>query len=125
MRGVAVEAAGGPLDGRARRRDAAGKNFLPSLFTNPVVFPILPQEVQELCEEWQPEPLAGPIMAARADATPPVVSSDVGPYIVADGRRVLNLASTNFLGIAGDPEIRVRHSWCTDLQQSSLASAPM
>ena len=66
------------------------------------------QEVDELCAEWQPEPLEGPVLPmGRTHLQPPVLSSDVGPYVIADGRRVLNLATTNFLGIAGDPAIRV------------------
>ena len=32
------------------------------------------QEVDELCEEWQPEPLCGPLPAAQRDYEPPVIS---------------------------------------------------
>lgn len=68
-----------------------------------------PQEIDELCDEWQPEPLEGEgVPPARQNLQPPVISDDVGTHVTADGRRVLNLASTNFLGIAGDPDIRVR-----------------
>lgn len=65
------------------------------------------KEIDELCNEWQPEPLeGGGVPPARQRLQPPVISDDVGTHVTANGRRVLNLASTNFLGIAGDPDIR-------------------
>ena len=66
------------------------------------------QEIDELCSEWKPEPLEGDALPpARRQLQAPIVTSGVGPYITADGRRVLNMASTNFLGIAGDAGIKV------------------
>lgn len=65
------------------------------------------QEIDELCNEWQPEPLEDAVLPARQHLDPPVLSDTAGPYVTADSRRVLNLASTNFLNIAGDPDIRV------------------
>lgn len=45
--------------------------------------------------------------AERRDLATPVITGDVGRYLVADGVRLLNFVSTNFLGIAGDPTIEV------------------
>lgn len=79
------------------------------------------QEIDELCNEWQPDPLEGEgVPPARQQLQPPVILSDIGPYITADGRRVLNLASTNFLGIAGDPGIRVSIAASQQLRTSQV-----
>ena len=52
---------------------------------NLLVLPLLPvmllahrgcpavQEIDELCDEWQPEPLAGPLPAAQSNFEPPVI----------------------------------------------------
>ena len=94
------------------------------------------QEVQELCDEWQPEPLHGPLTKFQQLLQVPVISrsaharrpprfaprrprscialmkcrpstrSDTGPYVVANGKRVLNCVSFNFLGAAGNAEVR-------------------
>lgn len=70
--------------------------------------PRTPQEIDELCSEWKPEALEGDALPpARRQLQAPVVTSGVGPYITADGRHVLNMASANFLGIAGDAGIKV------------------
>ena len=36
------------------------------------------------------------------------LSSVAGAWVVANGRRVLNMVSLNFLGVAGDPVVMVR-----------------
>lgn len=36
------------------------------------------------------------------------LSSVAGAWVVANGRRVLNMVSLNFLGVAGDPAVMVR-----------------
>jgi hypothetical protein len=36
--------------------------------------------------------------------------SAAGAWVVANGRRVLNMVSLNFLGVAGDPVVNVRPS---------------
>ena len=70
--------------------------------------PLTEREVQELCDEWQPEPLGGALTAFQrswVDA-PLVVSSDIGRLTTVNGRAVLDFVSLNFLGLAGHPTIR-------------------
>ena len=132
------------------------------------------QEIDDLCEEWQPEPLHKPLPNSQALPEPPVISrccctfttlwvptplctddalyaawqmpwwhavtmrcsaslprrgevtayvrswhvkahmlcSAAGAWVVANGRRALNMVSPNFLGVAGDPGIMVRAQSC-------------
>lgn len=80
-----------------------------------------PQEVDELCAEWEPEALGAPLPEQRRGLQAPLVDGDVGPRIQADGRTLLNLASSNFLGLAGDESIRVPHRQCP---QTSARTKP-
>lgn len=64
------------------------------------------KEVDELCAEWEPEPLAPPLSEAQQNWREPVVSSDAGRMVTVNGRQALNMSSLNFLGIAGSPEVR-------------------
>jgi serine palmitoyltransferase len=70
--------------------------------------PLSEKEVQELCDEWQPEPLGAPLtefQRAFVD-TPLVNSSTVGRVATINGRAgVLDFVSLNFLGLAGHPDI--------------------
>ncbi|CAD6933328.1 unnamed protein product [Tilletia laevis] len=75
-----------------------------------------PREIDELVEDWNPEPLCAPLTAAEVDelenvptiigpaSTRPVISSQV----LNKGKptQVLNLASYNFTDLAGQPEIK-------------------
>lgn len=66
------------------------------------------KEVQELCDEWQPEPLAGPLTEFQrtwVDA-PLVTTSAVGRVTTVNGKDALDFASLNFLGLSGHPDIR-------------------
>ena len=49
--------------------------------------------------------------------------SAAGAWVVANGRRVLNMVSLNFLGVAGDPVIMVRSHQATDSQKAEKASS--
>ena len=55
-------------------------------------------------EEWTPEPLVKP---SRTDRSPPVLQTAAGTNPRVDGKRVLNFASFNFLGLAGHKAIEV------------------
>ena len=70
--------------------------------------PLTEKEVQELCDEWQPEPLAGPLTEFQRTWVdrPLVTSSTVGRVTTVNGKDVLDFASLNFLGLAGHPDIR-------------------
>jgi len=71
------------------------------------------QEIDELVDEWQPEPLVTPITAEQiADlAKVPVIQGPNGPrpkLMNNNGETVLNLASLNFTGLAGNELIKQR-----------------
>jgi serine palmitoyltransferase len=63
--------------------------------------------VEELCAEWEPEPLHAELTEfQRSWQAPLLLSSDVGREVTVNGRPALNLASLNFLGVAGEESIR-------------------
>lgn len=70
------------------------------------------QEIDELVDEWVPEPLAQPLSPAeRADlGAVPIVAGPNGPKpkLVATGKTATNLASLNFAGLAGNEHIKQR-----------------
>ncbi|KAH9983383.1 serine palmitoyltransferase [Russula compacta] len=70
------------------------------------------KEIDELVDEWTPEPLGVPLTTEeQADlASVPVVSGPNGPRpkLVNTGKQVLNLASYNFTGLAGNETIKER-----------------
>ncbi|KAH8977845.1 serine palmitoyltransferase [Lactarius hatsudake] len=70
------------------------------------------KEVDELVEEWTPEPLGAPLTPEEQSdlASVPVVSGANGPRpkLANTGKQVLNLASYNFTGLAGNETIKVR-----------------
>ncbi|KAN0139450.1 Pyridoxal phosphate-dependent transferase [Lactarius tabidus] len=70
------------------------------------------QEIDELADEWIPEPLGAPLTPEeQADlASVRVVSGANGlrPKLVNTGKQVLNLASYSFTGLAGNKTIKVR-----------------
>lgn len=71
------------------------------------VAPLTAREVEELCEEWEPEPLGGALTAVQRAwvDSPLVVTSPPGRLTTVNGRPALDLASANYLGLAGHPEI--------------------
>ncbi|KAH8980688.1 serine palmitoyltransferase [Lactarius akahatsu] len=70
------------------------------------------KEVDELVDEWTPEPLGAPLTPEEQSdlASVPVVSGANGPRpkLANSGKQVLNLASYNFTGLAGNEVIKVR-----------------
>lgn len=84
------------------RSDSGGKHFIQ--FTE--------KEIDELVDEWTPEPLGQPLSPEEeADlASVPIVSGPNGskPKLVGTGKQVLNLASFNFTGLAGNETIKQR-----------------
>ncbi|KAI9438081.1 serine palmitoyltransferase [Lactarius indigo] len=69
------------------------------------------KEVDELVDEWIPEPLGAPLTPEEQSdlASVPVVSGPNGPRpkLVNTGKQVVNLASYNFTGLAGNEVIKV------------------
>ncbi|CAI5493657.1 unnamed protein product [Closterium sp. Naga37s-1] len=64
------------------------------------------QEVDTLCEEWVPEPLHPPAPPQALARHVPVLDKAGEPWTVADGRKMLNLASMNFLGLIGNTHVQ-------------------
>ncbi|PPQ84171.1 hypothetical protein CVT24_002217, partial [Panaeolus cyanescens] len=66
--------------------------------------------VDELVDEWIPEPLAQPLTTTEESdlAALPVVSGQNGPKprMVANGKQVINLASYNFAGLANSEALK-------------------
>ncbi|TFK32397.1 serine palmitoyltransferase [Crucibulum laeve] len=82
------------------RADRNGKHFIQ--FSD--------KEVDELVDEWTPEPLGQPLTAQeQADlGAVPIVAGPNGPKpkLVSSGKTALNLASFNFTGLAGNEDIK-------------------
>ncbi|XP_073009466.1 long chain base biosynthesis protein 1b [Typha latifolia] len=66
--------------------------------------PLTEKEIDELCEEWVPEPLCPPI-TEEMQAEPPTLESAAGPHTVINGKEVVNFASANYLGLIGNEKI--------------------
>lgn len=69
------------------------------------------QEVDELVDEWIPEPLVQELTPAEEAelAAVPVVTGPNGPKPkLANGKTVTNLASFNWTGLAGNEHIKER-----------------
>ncbi|CAG9461656.1 unnamed protein product [Pedinophyceae sp. YPF-701] len=77
--------------------------------------PLTEAEIDQLCAEWQPQPLAPPPVDGEtgrpdddgADAAP-LVSSPPLRTVIANGRETLNFGSANFLMAGGDASITER-----------------
>ncbi|KAH7926924.1 PLP-dependent transferase [Leucogyrophana mollusca] len=84
------------------RADRSGKNFIK--FSE--------KEIDELVDEWTPEPLTQPLTEwdQRDLSSVPIISGPSGPKpkILATGKTVTNLASFNFAGLAGNEHIKER-----------------
>eukprot|EP00126_Sphaerothecum_destruens_P011701 Sdes_comp20948_c0_seq1m18570 len=64
-------------------------------------------EIDELCAEWSPEPLVpADFLPDPDDEKIIVVESAVSEKVIVGGKEMVNLASFNFLGMIGDPEIQ-------------------
>ncbi|GLJ18765.1 hypothetical protein SUGI_0335090 [Cryptomeria japonica] len=70
--------------------------------------PLTPKEIDELCEEWIPEPLHPPI-TKEMEYEPHVLESAAGPRTIVSGKEVINFTSANYLGLTGNENI-VKHA---------------
>jgi len=69
--------------------------------------PLTEQEIDELCEEWAPEPLEPP--GAPPAPAPVVMTGPPLPHVtVGGGRSLVNLATSNFLGMSGRKDVEDR-----------------
>lgn len=62
--------------------------------------PLTNKEIDELCDEWVPEPLI-PSINEDMLYEPPVLESAAGPHTIINGKEVVNFASANYLGFIG------------------------
>ncbi|PKA62843.1 Long chain base biosynthesis protein 1a [Apostasia shenzhenica] len=66
--------------------------------------PLTEKEVDDLCEEWVPEPLC-PSITEEMQTEHPTLESAAAPHTVVDGKEVVNFASANYLGLIGHEKI--------------------
>ncbi|KAK7311082.1 hypothetical protein RJT34_08976 [Clitoria ternatea] len=66
--------------------------------------PLTNKEIDELCDEWVPEPLI-PSLNEDLYYEPPVLESAAGPHTTINGKEVVNFASANYLGFIGHPKL--------------------
>ncbi|KAG6434659.1 hypothetical protein SASPL_106299 [Salvia splendens] len=67
--------------------------------------PLTKKEVDELCDEWVPEPLI-PSISEEMKYEPPVLESAAGPHAVVNGVEVVNFTSANYLGLLGHDKLQ-------------------
>ncbi|KAF8816700.1 serine palmitoyltransferase [Phlegmacium glaucopus] len=84
------------------RAEKSGKHFIQ--FTG--------NEIDDLVDEWIPEPLAQPLSAIEQSdlAAVPIIAGPNGPKpkLVSTGKTAVNLASYNFTGLSGNEHIKQR-----------------
>jgi len=70
--------------------------------------PLNEKEMEELIEEWEPEPLipkGGKTPMMELDEKVPTISGTTTTHVTVEGRQVLNLARNNFLGMISNPKV--------------------
>ncbi len=64
--------------------------------------------MDDICEEWQPEPLiSGDVAKATVKRKERVINSQTRGKVSIDGKEAVNFGSYDFLGILGDDMIQV------------------
>ncbi|XP_031401026.1 long chain base biosynthesis protein 1-like isoform X1 [Punica granatum] len=66
--------------------------------------PLTEKEIDDLCDEWVPEPLI-PTIAKDMQYEPPAFESAAGPHAIVNGKEVINFASANYLGLIGHEKL--------------------
>ncbi|KAL6561907.1 serine palmitoyltransferase component [Orobanche gracilis] len=67
--------------------------------------PLTKKEVDELCDEWVPEPLI-PSITEEMKYEPPVLESAAGPHSVINGKDVVNFTCADYLGLLGNAKLQ-------------------
>ncbi|KAG8368638.1 hypothetical protein BUALT_Bualt15G0066400 [Buddleja alternifolia] len=67
--------------------------------------PLTKKEIDELCDEWVPEPLI-PAITEEMKYEPPVLESAAGTHTIINGKEVVNFTSANYLGLVGDEKLQ-------------------
>ncbi|KAJ1384815.1 Pyridoxal phosphate-dependent transferase, major domain [Sesbania bispinosa] len=81
--------------------------------------PLTNKEIDELCDEWVPEPLI-PSINEDMLYEPPVLESAAGPHTIINGKEVVNFASANYLGFIGHQ--RLLDSCSSSLEKYGVGS---
>ncbi|OWM69436.1 hypothetical protein CDL15_Pgr013897 [Punica granatum] len=66
--------------------------------------PLTEKEIDDLCDEWVPEPLIPPLKKELRHE-PPVLESAAGPHALVNGKEVVNFACANYLGLIGHEKL--------------------
>mmetsp|Transcript_21080 Transcript_21080/g.35187 ORF Transcript_21080/g.35187 Transcript_21080/m.35187 type:complete len:471 (-) Transcript_21080:17-1429(-) len=64
------------------------------------------KEIDQLCEEWVPEPLIPPSNSKGPEIRPPIVQSGPGSHVIVNGKSAVNFAALNFLGISSEDSVK-------------------
>ncbi|GFP86779.1 long chain base biosynthesis protein 1 [Phtheirospermum japonicum] len=67
--------------------------------------PLTKKEVDELCDEWVPEPLI-PSITEEMKYEPPILESAAGPHSVINGKDVVNFTCADYLGLLGHDKLQ-------------------
>eukprot|EP00250_Pteridium_aquilinum_P020600 c24875_g1_i1 orf=202-2427(+) len=81
--------------------------------------PLTTQEIDQLCDEWSPEPLHPPI-TAEMEVETPLLESAAGPRAIVNGEEVINMSTANYLGLMGDK--RIVEACTTTLEKYGVGS---
>ncbi|KAK6151737.1 hypothetical protein DH2020_014372 [Rehmannia glutinosa] len=66
--------------------------------------PLTKKEIDELCDEWVPEPLI-PSITEEMKYEPPDLESAAGPHTIINGKEVINFTSANYLAFLGHEKL--------------------
>ncbi|KAL1989853.1 hypothetical protein VTN49DRAFT_7050 [Thermomyces lanuginosus] len=81
----------------------------PKYSTKPGIVELSEEEIDDLVEEWQPEPLVGPMTPLEESEVEkrPVIVGPTGPKVkLTNGRTVANLASYNFYNFTANEMLK-------------------
>ncbi|KAL1978769.1 hypothetical protein VTN31DRAFT_1628 [Thermomyces dupontii] len=81
----------------------------PKYSTKPGIVELSEEEIDDLVEEWQPEPLVGPMTPLEESEVEkrPVIVGPTGPKVkLTNGRTVANLASYNFYNFTANEMVK-------------------
>jgi len=69
--------------------------------------PLSKKEMEQLIQEWNPEPMHPPLSSLQkmGNRTVPTFSGSTGTHVIVDGKQVLNMARSNFLGMIGNKRV--------------------
>ncbi|KNA11915.1 hypothetical protein SOVF_130600 [Spinacia oleracea] len=66
--------------------------------------PLTDNEIDEVCNDWTPEPLI-PAITEEMQREPPKLENAAGSHTIINGKEVVNFASANYLGLIGHEKL--------------------